>query len=174
MPPVGLLIVAPLTTCQINIHGSPISLEYLLGTWPAQAVVEIMILVVGFDDISIKIFIRNQWKHGVLTNVLYVAILQRNLLSISSAAFMNIDTLYKKTGCRMLVDGIILMEGYLKGMFYKLHIKALLSPSCTNLIQSMGTSSKVDGTQNLETWHQRLCNLNYQTQFCLPAIKNFL
>ena len=47
-------------------------------------------------------------------------------------------------------------------MLYKLHIRALPSPSHANLIQSMGTSSKVDGTRSLEIWHQRLCHFNYQ------------
>lgn len=63
----------------------------------------------------------------------------------------------------MLADGIVLMEGSLEGMLYKLHIKALPSLSQANVIQSIGTSSKNDCTQSLAIWHQRLCHLNYPT-----------
>lgn len=99
----------------------------------------------------------------MLTIVLYVPTLQRNLFSVSSAAFKNVDTLYTKTGCQMLVDSVVLMEGSLEGMLYKLHIRALLPSSHAQVIQSIGTSSKQDGTRTLAIWHQRLCHISYPT-----------
>ena len=97
----------------------------------------------------------------MLTDVLYVPTLQRNLFSVSSATFKNVDTLYTKTRCQMLADGIVLMEESLEGMLYKLHIRALPSSFHANVIQSIGTSSKLDGTRSLAIWHQRICHLNY-------------
>jgi hypothetical protein len=99
----------------------------------------------------------------MLTNVLYVPALQRNLFSVSSAAFKNVDTLYTKTRCQILFDGVVLMEGSLEGMLYKLHIRALLPSSHAQVIQSIGTSSKQDGTRTLAIWHQRLCHIHYPT-----------
>ena len=55
------------------------------------------------------------------------------------------------------------MEGSLGGMLYKLHIKAIPSPSHASVIKSIGTNSKIDGTRSLAIWHQRLCHLNYPT-----------
>ena len=127
-----------------------------------QAVAGHTTFVEGIGDIPIEIYVRNQWKHGLLTDVLYVPTLQRNLFSVSSAAFKNVDTLYTKTGCQMLADGKVLMEGSLEGMLYKLHVRALPS-SHANVIHSMGTSSKQDGTRSLAIWHRRLCHLNYPT-----------
>jgi transposase InsO family protein len=132
------------------------------GTWPVQAVAGHTTFVEGIRDIPIEIYIRDQWEHGLLTDVLYVPALQRNLFSVSSAAFKNVDTLYTRTGCRMMADGNVLMEGSLEGMLYKLHIRALPSTH-VNVIQSLGTSSKSDGTRSLAIWHQRLCHLNYPT-----------
>ena len=68
----------------------------------------------------------------------------------------------------MLADGIVLMEGSLEGMLYKLHIGTLPFSSHANVIQSLGTTSKVDGTRSLAIWHQasswpQLCHLNYPT-----------
>lgn len=97
----------------------------------------------------------------MLTDVLYVPTLQRNLFSISSVAFKNVDTLYTKTGCQMLSDGLVLMEGSLEGMLYKLHIRALTPSPQAHVIHSLGTSSKIDATRSLATWHKRLCHLNY-------------
>lgn len=71
----------------------------LENTWPVQAVAGHTTFVEGIGDIPIEIFIRNQWEQGMLTNVLFVPTFQRNLFSISSAAFKNVDTLYTKTGC---------------------------------------------------------------------------
>ena len=132
------------------------------GTWPVQAVAGHITFVEGIGDIPIEIYIRNQWEHGLLTDVLYVPALQKNLFSVSSAAFKNVDTLYTKTGCQMIADGNVLIEGSLQGMLYKLHIRALPSAHA-NVIQSTGTSSKSDGTRSLAIWHQRLCHLNYPT-----------
>jgi hypothetical protein len=64
------------------------------GTWPVQAVGGHTTFVEGIGDIPIEIHIRNQWERGMLTDVLYVPTLQRNLFSVSSAAFKNVDTLY--------------------------------------------------------------------------------
>ena len=133
------------------------------GTWPVQAVAGHTAFVEGIGDIPIEICIRNQWEQGMLTDVLYVPTLQRNLFSVSSAAFKNIDTLYTKTGCQMLADGVVLMEGSLEGMLYKLHIRALPHSSHAHVIQSIGTSSQQDGTRSLALWHQRLCHLSYPT-----------
>jgi hypothetical protein len=139
--------------------------EVPAGTWPVQAVGGHTTFVAGIGDILIEINIRNQWECGMLTDVLYVPTLQCNLFSISSAAFKNVNTLYTKTGCQMLADGIVMMEGSLEGMLYKLHIRALPSSSSShvNVIESLGTTSKVDGTRSLAIWHQRLCHLNYPT-----------
>lgn len=131
------------------------------GTWPVQAVGGHTTFVEGIGDIPIEINIRNQWERGVLTDVLYVPTLQRNLFSVSLAACKNVDTLYTKNGCQMLADGVVLMEGSLEGMLYKLHIRALPSLTHANVIKSIGTSSKADGTRSLAVWHQRLCHLNY-------------
>ena len=133
------------------------------GTWPVQVVAGHTTFVEGIGDIPIEIYIRNQWEHGMLTDVLYVPTLQRNLFSVSSAAFKNVDTMYTKTGCQMLTDGVVLMEGSLEGMLYKLHIQALPPSSHAHVIQSIGTSSKQDGTRSLAIWHQRLCHLSYPT-----------
>ena len=133
------------------------------GTWPVQAVGGHTTFVEGIGDIPIEINIRNQWERGLLTDVLYVPTLQRNLFSVSSAACKNVDTLYNKNGCQMLADGVVVMEGSLEGMLYKLHIRALTSPSHANVITSFGTSSKADGTRSLAIWHQRLCHVNYPT-----------
>ena len=141
-----------------------------VGTWPVQAVAGHTTFVEGFGDIAIEIFIRNQWERGVLTDVLFVPTLQRNLLFVSSRALKNINTLYTNTGCQMLADGIVLMEGSLEGMLYKLHIKAIHSSPHANLIQSLGTSPIVDGIRSLETWHQRLCHLNYQTNLAMDRV----
>ena len=81
------------------------------GTWPVQTVGGHTTFVEGIGDIPIEIYIRNQWERGMLTDVLYVPTLHRNLFSVSSAAFKNVDTLYTKTCCQMLADGIVLMEG---------------------------------------------------------------
>ena len=104
-----------------------------VGTWPVQSVAGHTTFVEGFGDIAIEIFIRNQWERGVLTDVLFVPTLHRNLFSVSSAALKNINTLYTNTGCQMLADGIVLMEGSLEGMLYKLHIKAIPSFTHANL-----------------------------------------
>lgn len=57
------------------------------------------------------------------------------------------NMLYTRTGCQILPNGIMLMEGSLEWMQrYKLHIKAMPSTTHANMIQSMGTSSIVDGT----------------------------
>ena len=133
----------------------------LAETWPVQAVGGHTTFVGGIGDISIEIYIRNQWEQGTLTDILYVPTLQRNLFSVSSAAFKNVDTLYTKKGCQMLADGVVLMEGSLEGMLYKLHIRALPASSQANVIQSIGISSKNDCTRSLVVWHQRLCHLNY-------------
>ena len=61
----------------------------------------------------------------------------------------------------MLADGVVLMEGSLEGMLYKLHIRALPASSQANVIQSIGINSKNDCTRSLAVWHQRLCHLNY-------------
>jgi hypothetical protein len=63
------------------------------------------------------------------------------------------------------------MEGSLEGMLYKLHIRVLPSPSHENLIRSMGTGSKIDGTRSLEIWHQRLYHLNYPTILAMDQTK---
>ena len=47
----------------------------------------------------------------------------------------------------MLADGIVLMEGSLEGMLYKLHITTIPSSTHANLIQSLGTNSIADGTR---------------------------
>ena len=133
------------------------------GTWPIQAVAGHTAFVEGIGDIPIEIFIRNQWEQGLLTNVLYVPTLQRNLFSVFFATFKDVDTLYTKTGCKMLADGVVLMEGSLEGMLYKLHIRALLHSSHAQVIQSLGTSSKQDGTRTLAIWHQRLYHLSCPT-----------
>ena len=92
------------------------------GTWPVQAVGGHTAFVEGIGDIPIEIQIQNQWERGTLTDVLYVPTLQINLFSISSTAFKNVNTLYTKTGCQMIADGLVLMERSLEGMLYKLHI----------------------------------------------------
>ena len=71
----------------------------------------------------------------------------------------------------MLADGIVLMKGYLERMLYKLHIRSLPSSSHANVIRSMGTSSKIEGTRTLEIWHQRLCHLNYPTILAMDRTK---
>lgn len=134
-----------------------------VGTWPVQAVAGHTTFVEGYGDIDIEIFIQNQWERGILKDVLFVPTLRRNLFSISSAALKNVNTLYTKTGCQMLDNGVVLMEGTLQGMLYKLHIRAIPSSPQVSLIRSLGTSSTADATRSLETWHQRLCHLNYQT-----------
>ena len=109
------------------------------------------------DDIGnilIEIYIRNQWERAMLIDVLYVPTLQINLFFVSSASFKNVETLYTKTSCQMLIDGIVLMEDSLEGMLYKLHIRALPSSSHANVIQTLGTTSKTDGTRSLAIWHQ--------------------
>ena len=134
-----------------------------VGTWPVEAVVGHTTFVEGFGDIGIEIFIHYQWERGVLTDILFVPTLQRNLFSVSSATLKNINTLYTNTGCQMLADGIVLMEGSLEGMLYRLHIKAIASSPHANLILSLGTGSIADGTRSLEIWHKWLCHLNYPT-----------
>ena len=133
------------------------------GTWPVQAVGGHTAFVEGIGNILIEAYVRNRWEPGMLTDVLYVPTLQRNLFSISSAAVKNIDTLYTKTGCQLLADGLVLMEGSLEGMLYKLHIRALPATSHANVIQTLGTTSKTDSTKSLAIWHQRLCHLSYPT-----------
>ena len=133
------------------------------GTWPVQVVGGHTTFVEGIGNIPIEINIRNQWERGLLTHVLYVPTLQRNLFYVSSPTCKNVDTLYTKNGCQMLADGVVLMEGSLEGMLYKLHIRALPSLSHANVITSIGTSPKADGTRSLAIWHQRLCHLNYPT-----------
>lgn len=63
----------------------------------------------------------------------------------------------------MLSNGVVVMEGSLEDMLYKLHIRALPPSSHAQVIQSVGTSSKLDGTRSLAIWHQRLCHLSYPT-----------
>ena len=133
------------------------------GTWPVQAVGEHTTFVEGIGDIPIEVRIRNQWEPALLTDVLYVPTLQRNLFSVSSAACKNVNTLYNKNGCQMIVDGNVVMEGSLEGMLYKLHIRAQPSAPHANVVISIGTSSKIDGTRSLAIWHQRLCHLNFPT-----------
>ena len=71
----------------------------------------------------------------------------------------------------MLADGLVLMEGSLERMLYKLHIWALQSSSHANVIHSLGTTSKVNGTRSLAIWHQRLCHLNYPTILAMDRTK---
>jgi hypothetical protein len=87
------------------------------GTWHVQAEAGHTTFVEKIGDIAIEIYIRNQWERGILIDVLYVLSLQRNILYVSSTTFKNVDTLYIKTGCQMFADGIVLMEGFLEGMF---------------------------------------------------------
>ena len=133
------------------------------GTWPVQVVGGHTTFVEGIGNIPIEINIWNQWECGLLTHVLYVPTLQRNLFYVSSPTCKNVDTLYTKNGCQMLADGVVLMEGSLEGMLYKLHIRALPSLSHANVITCIGTSPKADGSRSLAIWHQRLCHLNYPT-----------
>ena len=61
----------------------------------------------------------------------------------------------------MIIDGVVLMEGSLEGMLSTLHIRALQPPPHAQVIQSIGTNSKQDGTPSLAIWHQRLCHISY-------------
>ena len=70
--------------------------NFTAGIWHVQAVAGHTTFVEGNSEIAIKIYIRNQWECGMLTDVLYVPTLQRNLLSVSSSTFKNVDTLYTK------------------------------------------------------------------------------
>jgi transposase InsO family protein len=130
------------------------------GQWPIRGISSKPIYAQGIGRIDIERKINGIWKSGSLDEVLFVPGLASNLFSLSRVATRGVNTLCTHDKCYLLANDEVVMEGHLDKMLYKLLIKVRAPDNCL-YAASLGTSSKQDSCQTLQTWHNRLSHLNY-------------
>jgi hypothetical protein len=129
------------------------------GQWPIRGIGPNPIYARGIGRINIDRKINNSWKPGSLDEVLFVPGLASNLFSLSRVATKGVDTLCTHDRCYLLAQNQVVMEGILEKMLYRLLIQVRV-PDDYLYAASLGTSSKQDACQTLQTWHNRLSHIN--------------
>lgn len=104
--------------------------------------------VLGAGDINIEILL-NGLKECFISCCSFQ--IWKRICSQFHQFCRDVETLHTKTGCTMLVDGIVVMTGDLSGMVYKLHIRAIAPPATECLINHLGLASAAEGTKSLSS-----------------------
>lgn len=103
----------------------------------------------GQGKVLINRCVNGQWEQSVLTGVLYVPELRRNLFSEGAATRKGYVIVKRDCRAMILKDDTVVMSATLKeNNLYELNIKAIVQESC-NLVQT-----------SLKVWHERLGHLN--------------
>jgi transposase InsO family protein len=130
------------------------------GQWPIIGISSKPIYARGIGRISIDRCINGIWKTGSLDEVLFIPDLASNLFSLSRVATRGVNTLCTHDKCYLLARDEVVMEGTLEKMLYRLLITVRTLDECM-YAASLGTSTKQDSLQSIQTWHNRLSYLNY-------------
>lgn len=103
----------------------------------------------GKGTVMIKKYLNGQWEQSVLTEVLYVPDLRRNLFSEGAATRKGYVINKKNRDAIILKENSVVMTASLKhNNLYELNVKTISQESC-NLVHT-----------SLKLWHERLGHLN--------------
>lgn len=124
-----------------------------------------MLQVHGIGDVIIKIQGTPEITHGILKGVIYVPDLGRNLFSTYVAAQRKMYTLHTDTGCQLLQDGKVVMQGAVHCRLYRMLFEVVKPTDTSTALtaSSFGTASKTASKQSLDTWHRRLAHVSHST-----------
>jgi hypothetical protein len=133
--------------------------------WPIKGISSQPLHATGIGDIVISCFINNIWKIAHLKQVLYVPGLENNLFSVIRAVTKDIQTICTNIGCIMSKHGVPVLQATFSGMMYELQIQ-VIPPNHTShalIAASFRPGTNTEERQTIETWHNRLCHINYDT-----------
>lgn len=108
---------------------------------------------VNIGDINIKAYVNGEWKKKILTDVLYIPELRRNLLSVGKITGKGFTMVAKHDKCEFLnEEGELSCMGIKQGNMFKMMIKIDSHYDCNSV--TLGT---------LKLWHERLGHINLKT-----------
>jgi hypothetical protein len=131
--------------------------------WPVKRISSQPLYATGIGDIVVSCLLDNTWKIAYLEQVLYVPGLENNLFLVSRATTKDIQTICTNTGCIMSKHGIPVLQATFSGMMYELQVR-VIPPGHTShalVAASFRPGTNTEERQTLETWHNRLCHINY-------------
>lgn len=107
----------------------------------------------GIGTIQIKKCINGQWEENILTNVLYVPDLRRNLFSEGAIMHKGFEIVKKNKSALIYKDGkIVLTANQSSNNLYTMNFTTIINVNSCNTTQ--------DKKSDLKVWHERLGHLN--------------
>jgi hypothetical protein len=133
--------------------------------WPIKGISATPLYAAGIGDIVIRRLLHGSWQFGHLEDILYIPGLETNLFSVIRVAHCDVHTVCSSSGCNMLLNGALVLQASLQGMMYELLIEVVPPPDVSHALvaASFRSSTQVEERQPLQTWHNRLCHINFST-----------
>lgn len=138
--------------------------KFLDSYWPIQGITPEPMYAAGVGNISIERLINGRWLLGHIDGVLHVPGLATNLFSITKAAHKNVQTTFSLHGYTMICQGATVLQGTLQNSLYELQLR-IISPNVETALvaASFRPATVAESRQSLQTWHARLCHINYES-----------